>query len=150
MGDARATLVQAIAQLAALEYTTLVRCSALYRSAPVQAHGPDFINAVAILSTALSAPALLLRMQAMEHAAGRTRLVRNAPRTLDLDLLLYGDASIESAMLTVPHPRMYQRAFVLRPLAEVSPEKVTPQQLQAVCEQRIELLLDDTLQRQQG
>ena len=92
------------------------------------------------LSTSLSAPELLRALQALENQAGRVRPYPNAPRTLDLDLLLYGDAQIDSPALTLPHPRMAQRAFVLRPLAEVAPERVPPAALAAVAGQRIERL----------
>jgi 2-amino-4-hydroxy-6-hydroxymethyldihydropteridine diphosphokinase len=119
-----------------------VRASRLYRSAPVEANGPDFINAVVELQTTLSAPALLDALQAIENAAGRQRPYPNAPRTLDLDLLLYGCASVSSPRLRVPHPRMGQRAFVLQPLAELAPERVTAEQLRAVADQSIEPLAD--------
>ena len=112
----------------------------LFRSAPVEATGPDFINAVAEVSTLLTSPDLLLQLQQLEHEAGRQRPYLNAPRTLDLDLLLYGDASVQSERLTVPHPRMLQRAFVLLPLAEIAPQRVSAAQLQAVAHQTISRL----------
>ena len=115
----------------------MLACSRLYRSAPHEAQGPDFINAVARLETRLTAPDLLAQLQALELAAGRERPYRNAPRTLDLDLLLYGDARIDSPQLTLPHPRLHERAFVLRPLAEVAPERVSLQALAAVQDQAI-------------
>jgi 2-amino-4-hydroxy-6-hydroxymethyldihydropteridine diphosphokinase len=121
LGDARAAIKQALATLAALPHCTLVQRSALYASAPIDATGPDFINAVAQIQTTLTAPALLAALQGIEQAAGRKRPYRNAPRTLDLDLLLYGSARIESPTLTVPHPRMHLRAFVLLPLVEIAP-----------------------------
>ena len=92
---------------------------------------------MARLSTTLDAPALLDALQAIEHRAGRERPYRNAPRTLDLDLLLYGDGRIESPRLTVPHPRMHERAFVLVPLAEIAPDRVPAAWLRAVSDQRI-------------
>jgi 2-amino-4-hydroxy-6-hydroxymethyldihydropteridine diphosphokinase len=92
---------------------------------------------VAALETGLTAPELLSRLQAIEAGAGRERPYRNAPRTLDLDLLLYGSACIDSPSLTVPHPRMMERAFVLVPLADVAPQLVTRAQLDAVAGQRI-------------
>jgi 2-amino-4-hydroxy-6-hydroxymethyldihydropteridine diphosphokinase len=92
------------------------------------------------VTTSLTAPALLRALQAIENAAGRERPYRNAPRTLDLDLLLYGVARIESPELTVPHPRMGHRAFVLVPLAEVAPALVNAQALQAVAGQGVERL----------
>ncbi|MBX3610347.1 MAG: 2-amino-4-hydroxy-6-hydroxymethyldihydropteridine diphosphokinase [Hydrogenophaga sp.] len=120
----------------------VLRQSSMYRTAPFQASGPDFINAVAEISTTLSPPALLTAMQAIEDAAGRARPYRNAPRTLDLDLLLYGDERIDSRRLTVPHPRMHERAFVLVPLAEINPSLVPPKWLAAVADQRIERVAD--------
>jgi 2-amino-4-hydroxy-6-hydroxymethyldihydropteridine diphosphokinase len=116
----------------------LVRASSLYRTAPLDAGGPDYLNAVAEVATTLTAPALLDALQAIEQQAGRERPYRNAPRTLDLDLLWFGDARIDSARLTVPHPRMNERAFVLVPLAEIAPALVSAAQLQAVAGQRIE------------
>ena len=100
--------------------------SSLYRSAPVEASGPDFINAVAELHTTLPALALLHLLQAIEQDFGRMRSVRNAPRTLDLDLLCYGDAVLHSDELTLPHPRAHLRAFVLLPLAEIDPQLSLP------------------------
>ena len=140
LGDAAATVQAAMGDLARLPNTELLRRSSLWRSAPVGAQGPDFINAVVALRTTLSAPELLRALQALENQAGRVRPYPNAPRTLDLDLLLYGDAQIDSPALTLPHPRMAQRAFVLRPLAEVAPERVTPAALAAVVGQRLERL----------
>lgn len=140
LGDAAGTLRDAVRALANTSGVSGVRCSRLYRSAPVDATGPDFINAVAEVQTVLTAPALLDALQAIENAAGRERPYRNAPRTLDLDLLLYGSARIVSPRLTVPHPRMAQRAFVLLPLAELAPERVTAEQLRVVADQSIEAL----------
>lgn len=122
LGDARAQVQAAIAQLSKLAHTRCTAQSSLFRSAPVDAAGPDYINAVVQLATRLTAPALLAALQAVEQAAGRERPYHHAPRTLDLDLLLYGSARIASPTLTVPHPRMHQRAFVLLPLVEVAPE----------------------------
>lgn len=135
LGDAVASVQQAVQALAGWPGTLACTASRLYRSAPVEATGPDYINAVVRLDTTLTAPGLLQALQAIEAAAGRQRPYRNAPRTLDLDLLLYGDARIDSAQLTVPHPRMAGRAFVLRPLAELAPRRVTAAMLQAVAEQ---------------
>ena len=137
LGDALASVRQALTDLNRLPQTRVLACSRLYRSAPHEAQGPDFINAVAQLETRLTAPDLLAQLQALELAAGRERPYRNAPRTLDLDLLLYGDARIDSPQLTLPHPRLHERAFVLRPLAEVAPERVSPQALAAVQDQAI-------------
>lgn len=138
LGDARAAVRWAIQDLGRLPGTRLEAVSGLYRSAPHEAQGPDFINAVARIATTLTAPALLRALQALENAAGRERPYLNAPRTLDLDLLFYGDARIASPALTVPHPRWRERAFVLCPLAEVAPERVTPALLAGVAAQKIE------------
>lgn len=140
LGDARATVRDAIAALDRLPQTRLLRASALYRSAPWEASGPDFINAVAAIETGLGAHELLHALQALELQAGRERPYRNAPRTLDLDLLLYGDAIIDSPELIVPHPRLRERAFVLLPLAEIAPTLVSAAELQAVAGQIIERL----------
>ncbi len=144
LGDARATVLQAFQDLAGLPQTRLMARSRLYRTAPHEASGPDFINAVARIETGLSAPELLQALQSLEHAAGRERPYLNAPRTLDLDILLYGDARIYSPKLTVPHPRMRGRAFVLRPLADVAPERVSATDLLAVQGQPIEALKDES------
>ena len=117
--------------------TRVLHRSPLYRSAPVDAPGDDFINAVVEVSTCLSAPMLLLALQKLEQSAGRERPYRHAPRTLDLDILFYGEARIDSPQLTVPHPRMAGRAFVLRPLADIAPGRVSPQALALVAGQRI-------------
>ncbi|HEX3138953.1 MAG TPA: 2-amino-4-hydroxy-6-hydroxymethyldihydropteridine diphosphokinase, partial [Rhizobacter sp.] len=102
--------------------------------------GPDFINAVAALETGLDPHALLAELQRLEAGAGRERPYRNAPRTLDLDLLRHGDAVLDTPQLSLPHPRLAERAFVLLPLAEIAPEQVTSQQLAQVADQRIERL----------
>ena len=133
-----------MAALALLPGTQLTASSRLYRTAPHEASGPDFVNAVARISTGLSAPALLDALQAIETAAGRERPYPNAPRTLDLDLLLYGDARIDSPRLTVPHPRLRARAFVLQPLADVARERVSKAELQAVQDQPITPLEPDS------
>jgi 2-amino-4-hydroxy-6-hydroxymethyldihydropteridine diphosphokinase len=138
LGDARTTVLQAIQNLGQLPETTLLNHSSLYRSAPVDASGPDFINAVAEIATSLSPQALLAALQTLEQDAGRQRPYRNAPRTLDLDILLYDDVTLDTPTLVIPHPRMLIRAFVLLPLAEIAPERVTPAQLQAVSFQAIE------------
>ncbi len=99
----------------------------MYSTAPIDSTGPDYTNAVARVLTTLTATALLTQLQAIELRFGRTRPYRNAPRTLDLDLLLFGDETINLPELTVPHPRMHERAFVLRPLADLAPDLVLPQ-----------------------
>lgn len=126
LGDARANVADALARLGALPGTTLVRASACYRTAPVDSSGDDYINAVACIDTGLTAHALLDALLAIELAHGRERPYRNAPRTLDLDLLLYGDERSASATLTVPHPRMHERAFVLVPLLDIAPDIELP------------------------
>ena len=142
LGDARATVLQAIKGITALRLTTLVRRSSLYRTAPVESTGPDYINAVVEVTTSLGPQELLLELQQLEQAAGRERPHRNAPRTLDLDILLYGDACVDSPTLVVPHPRMMARAFVLVPLAEIAPSRVNADQLQAVSGQIITRMAD--------
>jgi 2-amino-4-hydroxy-6-hydroxymethyldihydropteridine diphosphokinase len=126
LGEPLATLARALDELARLAQSTLVAQSPIYRSAPIEASGPDFFNAVAQLRTGLSAQALLAELQRIETVHGRERSYRNAPRTLDLDLLLFGDECIAEPGLIVPHPRMQQRAFVLRPLADIAPDTVIP------------------------
>jgi 2-amino-4-hydroxy-6-hydroxymethyldihydropteridine diphosphokinase len=121
LGDAVSTVRAALLALDTLPDTRRVASSSLYRSAPVEASGPDYINAAAELHTTLPALALLHRLQAIEQAFGRVRSVPNAPRTLDLDLLDYGDLVLQSDELTLPHPRAHLRAFVLLPLAEIDP-----------------------------
>jgi 2-amino-4-hydroxy-6-hydroxymethyldihydropteridine diphosphokinase len=108
--------------LATLPHTQLLVQSSLYRTAPVgYADQPDFINAVAAVDTALSPRELLDALLAIELNHGRVRQFANAPRTLDLDVLLYDDVAVNETGLTIPHPRMHERAFVLAPLAEIAP-----------------------------
>lgn len=128
LGDAASTLRETLAQLARLPDTRLRAASSLYCTAPLDATGPDYINAVAWLDTGLTPIDLLAQLQALEQRAGRERPYRNAPRTLDLDLLLHGDAVRNDPVLTLPHPRMHQRAFVLVPLAELCPDLQVPGQ----------------------
>ncbi len=142
LGDARQAVRAAIEAIGQLPGTTVTQQSSLYRSAPVDAGGPDYVNAVIEIRTALAAPGLLAQLQRIEQGAGRTRPYRNAPRTLDLDLLLFGSGSIFSAQLTVPHPRMQERAFVLLPLAEIAPQAVPSGALAAVSSQRIARMTD--------
>lgn len=132
LGDSRATIARAMDDISRSAGVTLVQRSSLYRSAPIDSSGPDYVNAVVEILTSLSAPDLLAVLQEIEALAGRERPYRNAPRTLDLDILIFGDASIHSPELTVPHPRMFERAFVLLPLAEIAPNQVTSSQLAAV------------------
>ncbi|MFC5498874.1 2-amino-4-hydroxy-6-hydroxymethyldihydropteridine diphosphokinase [Caenimonas terrae] len=137
LGDARQAVLDAMDAIGAVPGTAVTQRSSLYRSAPLEAGGPDYINAVVEVRTALTAPELLAQLQRIEQGAGRTRPYRNAPRTLDLDLLLFGAGSIASARLTVPHPRLQERAFVLLPLAEIAPQAVPAEALAAVTSQVI-------------
>ena len=119
LGDSLQTVRLAILALQGLTKTRLSASSSLFSSAPIDATGSDFVNAVARIDTSLEAETLLSELQKIEQAFGRERPFRNAPRTLDLDLLLYGQAQIQSSGLEVPHPRMTDRAFVLKPLLEL-------------------------------
>jgi 2-amino-4-hydroxy-6-hydroxymethyldihydropteridine diphosphokinase len=121
LGDAVASVRAALWELGSLPETFLVAASALYRSAPLDAAGPDYVNAVAELRTELEPEALLAQLQSLEQRFGRQRPYHHAPRTLDLDLLFFGDRHIAGPTLTVPHQRAHQRAFVLAPLAELAP-----------------------------
>jgi 2-amino-4-hydroxy-6-hydroxymethyldihydropteridine diphosphokinase len=146
LGDARATLAAAIEALAALPHSTLGATSSIYRSAPVDSNGPDYLNAVALLDTCLTPQALLVELQRIEQSHGRERPYRNAPRTLDLDLLFHGDQRVDTPTLVVPHPRLHERAFVLRPLAELVPGLLIPgrgrvaELLTGVTDQRVDKL----------
>ncbi|MEO8543938.1 MAG: 2-amino-4-hydroxy-6-hydroxymethyldihydropteridine diphosphokinase [Betaproteobacteria bacterium] len=142
LGDAQATVRNAIEAIAASPGCRLCERSSLYRTAPVDSAGSDYINAVIAVATTHTAPDLLRLLQALELQAGRVRPYRNAPRTLDLDILLYGEARMVSAQLELPHPRMGSRAFVLVPLAQIAPHQVTPAQLQAVADQACVRLAD--------
>ena len=132
LGHARQSIDSAILALGKLPETLLVGRSSFYQSAPFQADGPDYTNAVVHLRTRLNAIDLLRAFQSVEDLAGRERPYRNAPRTLDIDLLLYGDGNIQSPELQVPHPRMHERAFVLLPLSELAPGLVTKDELRNV------------------
>jgi len=126
LGDPRATLETVLAELAAAPGIRACQASPFYRSAPLEADGPEFVNAAARLDTDLEPLALLDLLQALEHRHGRERPYRNAPRTLDLDLLLYDDVTLAHPRLTLPHPRMHYRAFVLAPLLDLDPGLVLP------------------------
>ncbi len=126
LGDAAATLAAAVAELERLDATVVDACSSVYRTAPIDAQGPDYLNAVVGVSTTLPPQVLLAELQRIEAVHGRERPFRNAPRTLDLDLLLYGNERIATPTLTVPHPRMHLRAFVVLPLLEIAPEAIIP------------------------
>ncbi|WP_338848837.1 2-amino-4-hydroxy-6-hydroxymethyldihydropteridine diphosphokinase [Massilia sp. W12] len=119
LGASLATVQTALAELAALG--TVRACSRWYCSAPIDSSGADYVNGVALLETALPAPQLLQALLEIEAGHGRERPYRNAPRTLDLDLLLYGAEIIALPQLQVPHPRMTERAFVLLPLLDIAP-----------------------------
>lgn len=146
LGEARANVEDALQRLAALPATCLTAQSSLWRTAPIDSSGDDYINAVAAIDTALEPHALLEALRAIELAHGRERPYRNAPRTLDLDILLFGDAVIDTPALRVPHPRMHLRAFVLAPLCEIAPDVVIPgigaasAELPKVADQAIERL----------
>ena len=126
LGDAAGTLRAAIDALAALPGSALVACSSFWRSAPVDADGPPYVNAVAELRSTLPPEALLSELQTIEQHFGRERPYRHAPRTLDLDLLCYGERRLSTPRLTLPHPRLHERAFVLVPMAELNPGFALP------------------------
>lgn len=126
LGDLRGTLGAAFDALDQLPGTRLVTRSSFFASRPLDADGPDYLNAVAAVDTALSPLALLDHLLAIERMHGRNRSYRNAPRPLDLDLLLYGDLVLETPDLTLPHPRLHERAFALLPLLEIAPATTIP------------------------
>jgi 2-amino-4-hydroxy-6-hydroxymethyldihydropteridine diphosphokinase len=144
LGDARQNLKDAVVCLAQQHTLTVIAKSSLYRTAPIDAGGDDYYNCVVKLETGLDVHALLGLCQRIEQHFGRERPFRNAPRTLDIDILMYGDATIDEPDLIVPHPRMTGRAFALVPLVEIDPELVIPGQgpagafLADVADQRIE------------
>jgi 2-amino-4-hydroxy-6-hydroxymethyldihydropteridine diphosphokinase len=127
LADPLAQVRRALQALAGLPRTRVMAHSSLYRSAPIgYLEQPDFINAVAQLETELSPRELLDALLGLERENGRTREFLNAPRTLDLDVLLYGSLQYHEHGLTVPHPQMHRRAFVLQPLLEIAPDCVIP------------------------
>jgi len=127
LDDPQSQLHRAFADLEGLPGTNLVARSSLYRSAPIGLlDQPDFVNAVAKIATELTPQALLQALLQIEHRHGRERTVRNAPRTLDLDVLLYGDVRLHEHGLTIPYPQMHKRAFVLQPLLEIAPDISIP------------------------
>ncbi len=148
LGDATATVRAALRSLSRLVDSRLVAASSLYRSEPLGASGPDFVNAVAELRTTVPASELLSQLHCLEAEFGRVRGVRNAPRTLDLDLLIYGDLAVCGETLQLPHPRAHLRAFVLQPLAEIDATLVLPglgpigPWLQSAADQRIERIAE--------
>lgn len=146
LGDATATVKAAIAALKSLPDTLWQTASSLYRTAPIDADGEDYINAVACVKTQLSAIDFLHALQAIEQDFGRQRPYYHAPRTLDLDILLFGEQQLNSDELKVPHPQMTRRAFVLIPLTEIAPDLIIPGKgkaqtwLPSIADQRIERL----------
>jgi len=127
LGDPVTQVLSALEELAGVRGVRMRQCSSLYRTAPVgYAAQPDFINAVAEIRTSLAPLALLDALQRIESRHGRIREFRNSPRTLDLDILLYGDLRLAGDDLVLPHPRAHERAFVLRPLLEIAPRCVMP------------------------
>jgi 2-amino-4-hydroxy-6-hydroxymethyldihydropteridine diphosphokinase len=145
LGDPARSVQQAMLAVGGMLQTTLVGASSLYQSKPVDASGDDYVNAVVKIETELNAYQLLAELQKLEILAGRAspqdrEHLHNAPRTLDLDILLYGAAKMASRTLTIPHPRMRDRAFVLLPLHEIAPELVSFKDLQAVAHQMIQRL----------
>jgi 2-amino-4-hydroxy-6-hydroxymethyldihydropteridine diphosphokinase len=148
LGFARDAVLNALADLSRMPGTEFVAASSLYRSAPLgddgPGDGPDFINAVGEIETTLSPDELLATLQAIETRYGRVRTTKNAPRTLDLDILLYGDGIIQTPTLVVPHPRLHERAFVLAPLVELAGPVAIPGKgradtlAAAIADQRIE------------
>jgi 2-amino-4-hydroxy-6-hydroxymethyldihydropteridine diphosphokinase len=149
LGDALHNVKAALVTLHHLPQTELHSSSSLFRSAPIDASGDDFINAVVRVETRLSAESLLAELQKIELSFGRERPFRNAPRTLDLDVLLYGELKISTGPLVVPHPRMLTRAFVLLPLLELDPNALIPGQglasnyLEGVSDQAIHAIPKD-------
>ena len=137
LGDARTTVLCAIQEVGALPATQLQIASSLYASAPHEAEGPEFVNAVAMYDTDLPPFELLDALQNLENIAGRERPFPNAPRTLDLDIVFYGDLVLATTRLTLPHPRWQERAFVLVPLLEISADKVPTDSLISVADQPI-------------
>ena len=143
LGNAAQTVLDAIQAIHALPQTEVTKQSSLYKTAALESlpgapKSPDYINAVIEINTSQPAHLLLSKLQKIEQQAGRDRPYLNAPRTLDLDILLYGDAQIQTETLTVPHPRMWQRAFVLVPLAEIAPQLVSAERLEGVRGQGIQ------------
>jgi len=140
LGEASQAILKAVDSVSGLPHTRYIARSALYCSSPFQAQGPDYINAVVQLETQLNAFELLMACQHIEDQAGRVRPYVNAPRTLDVDVLLFGEGTIFSAFLQVPHPRMNERAFVMLPLSELAPHLVSVQSLADLSAQGIQRL----------
>ena len=138
LGDVAATFQAALEAIEQLPDTRCVARSSLYRSTPVDAGGPPYLNAVVQLQTHLTPLALLHALQAIETRFGRERPYHHAPRTLDLDLLRHGSQRIATTELTLPHPRLHERAFVLVPLAEIAPDLAAPVPTQQAIERLAE------------
>ncbi|MFH1603944.1 MAG: 2-amino-4-hydroxy-6-hydroxymethyldihydropteridine diphosphokinase [Pseudomonadota bacterium] len=146
LGDRESQLREGLAALSALPQVQIAAASSLYRSAAIGNTGqPDFVNAVARLSTGLAPRGLLAALLDIEKRFGRERSFRNAPRTLDLDLLLYDADTIDEPGLTVPHPRMHQRAFVLVPLVQIAPDCEIPGKGRATA--LLDLCADQAIER---
>jgi 2-amino-4-hydroxy-6-hydroxymethyldihydropteridine diphosphokinase len=127
LGEPRRQVETALTELGSIPRTRVLKASSLYRSVPMgYANQPEYVNAVAQLDTDLDAPQLLAELQALEARHGRSRSFANAPRTLDLDLLLFGESTLATENLAIPHPRMHERAFVLKPLLEIAPDAEVP------------------------
>lgn len=127
LGDVPGCIGRALAALDALPKSRLIGCSPLYRNAPLgRSDQPDYINGVAELESTLDPHELLDHLQRIEREEGRVREERWGPRTLDLDLLIYGERRIDDERLTVPHPGVPERAFVLYPLRDIAPGLVVP------------------------
>jgi len=148
LGDPVAHVRAAIDALSTLPDSRLAAASSLYASAPMgYAEQPDFVNAAVVLETGLEPRALLDELQAIESRFGRTRTFPNAPRTLDLDILLYGEEVIDEPDLKVPHPRLHERSFALAPMVELNPDCIIPRRGRAAewlarcADQRVERLL---------
>ena len=147
LGDCRATLEGALAALDADPDVRLLRRSAWYRSAPVGPPQPDYLNGCAVLAVSLTPEGLLDRLQATEERFGRVRAERWGPRTLDLDLILFGDLILSEERLQIPHPRLLERAFVLVPLAEITPDWIEPHTGRTVAALARALGDDDSMER---
>lgn len=147
LGDCRATLEAALLDLDRSPGVQLLRRSSWYRSAPVGPPQPDYINGCALLAVSLVPEALLDRLQAIESRHGRVRAERWGPRTLDLDLILFGETVLDSERLQIPHPRLHERAFVLVPLAEIAPDWLDPRSGLTVAALAAALAPDGGLQR---
>lgn len=141
LGDAQRTVSKAIELVGQVSGTDLIKASSLYRSEPIEAQGPDFVNAVALFDTVLQPQDLLTELQKLEDQYGRKRPFKNAPRTLDLDLIFYDDLILNSDRLTLPHPRWSERAFVVLPMMDICPERVSQAHLDAIKNQFIERIV---------